>query len=102
MTQDLGGTDMASKTQRMNVSIPRQVADDLSRLVPSGKRSRLIAEATRKELQKMKMRRALKKSAGAWTDVNHPDLGTIEDIHSWIDNLRKFDERRLAKLNSSK
>jgi metal-responsive CopG/Arc/MetJ family transcriptional regulator len=93
---------MSSKIQRINISFPKQVADELSRLVPSGKRSRLISDATKKELQKMKILKALKKSAGAWTDANHPDLKTIEDICTWVDNLRQFDERRLAKLNSQK
>lgn len=93
---------MSSKIQRINISFPKQVADELSRLVPSGKRSRVISDATKKELQKMKILKALKKSAGAWTDANHPDLKTIEDICTWVDNLRQFDERRLAKLNSQK
>ena len=93
---------MASKIQRINISIPKHVADDLSQLVPSGKRSHLIAEATRKELQKMKILKVLKKSAGAWTDTNHPDLKTIEDIGEWVDTLRQFDERRLVRLSSQK
>jgi len=59
-------------------------------------------EATRKELKKVKMLRVLGDTAGAWTDANHPDLKTIKDIRTWVDNLRKSDESRIAKLSKKR
>ena len=93
---------MASKIQRINISFPKKVADELASFVPHGKRSHLIVEATRKELKKVKTLRVLEGTAGGWTDANHPDLKTIEDIRAWVDNLRKSDESRIAKLAKKK
>ena len=36
----------------------------------------------------------LEKTAGAWTDLNHPDLETIEDVKEWVENLRRSGEGR--------
>jgi len=90
---------MTSKVQRINISIPKKLAGELSSLVPPGKRSHLIAEATKKELQKMNMLRVLERTAGVWTDHNHPDLKTIKDIRAWVDDLRRFDGKRFARFN---
>jgi hypothetical protein len=81
---------MARKTQRLNISFPKKVADSLSSLVPPGKRSRLVVEATERELHKIKMLKILERTAGAWTDSNHPDLKTIEDVKAWVENQRHY------------
>jgi metal-responsive CopG/Arc/MetJ family transcriptional regulator len=87
-----------SKTQRVNISLPKRVADELSALVPPGKRSHLIAEAIKIELQRIKMLKVLDRAAGAWSDANHPELKTISNVRSWVSHLRRSDEKRLAKL----
>jgi hypothetical protein len=85
---------MATKIQRINISFPKSVADDLSTLIPSGKRSNLVVEATKKELQRVKMLKLFDRTAGTWTDRNHPDLKTIEDVKVWVENLRRSDRSR--------
>ena len=89
---------MSSKTQRINISFPRKLVEELSSLVPPGKRSHLVVEATQKELQKIKRLRILAKTAGAWKDSNHPDLKTAEDVCNWVNRLRQSDEKRLSEL----
>lgn len=32
---------------------------------------------------------ALAETAGAWSDQNHPEMRTDEDIDHWLDNLRQ-------------
>ena len=71
---------MSSRTQRINISFPKKLVNELSSLVPPGKRNRLVVEATQKELQKIKRLKILAKTAGAWKDSNHPDLKTVEDV----------------------
>lgn len=88
---------MSSKIQRLNISFPKKLVDDLSSLVPAGRRSQLVVEATQKELQKIKRLRILEKTAGAWKDSNHPDLKTIRDVCNWVNQLRQLDEKRLRK-----
>jgi len=89
---------MSSKIQRINISFPKKLVDELSSLVPPGKRSHLVVEATQKELQKIRRLKILEKTAGAWKDSSHPDLKTIGDISSWVNQLRQPDEKRLSKI----
>ena len=89
---------MSSKIQRINVSFPRKLVDELGSLVPPGKRSRLVVEATRKELQRIKRLKILEKTAGVWKDSSHPDIKTIRDVCNWVNRLRKSDEKRLGKI----
>ncbi len=88
---------MSSKIQRINVSFPKKLVEELSSLVPPGKRSHLVVEATRKELQRMRRLKTLDKTAGTWKDSNHPDLKTIKDVRKWVNRLRQSDEERLDK-----
>ena len=89
---------MTSKIQRINISLPKKLVEELSSLVPPGKRSHLIVEATRKELQQMKRLKVLDKTAGAWKDSGHPDLKTINNICNWVNQLRQSDEKRLSEI----
>jgi hypothetical protein len=92
---------MSSKIQRINISFPKKLVDELSSLVPPGKRSHLVVEATQKELQKIRRLRILEKTAGAWQDSSHPDLKTIGDVCNWVNRLRQSDEKRLRKIVKS-
>ena len=89
---------MPSKIQRINISFPKKLAEELSSLVSPGRRSRLIVEATQRELQKIKRLKILEKTAGAWKDSGHPDLKTVKDVCSWVNRLRQSDEKRLHEL----
>jgi hypothetical protein len=89
---------MSSKIQRINVSFPKKLVDELSSLVPPGKRSHLVVEATQKELQRIRRLKILEKTAGAWKDSSHPDLKTIRDVCKWVNRLRQSDEGRLSKI----
>ena len=74
---------------RINVTLPAQLAKDLRELVPRGERNRFVVEATRKELKRAKLLHALEVSFGAWSDENHPDLMTDEDIDRYVRRLRE-------------
>jgi hypothetical protein len=89
---------MSSKIQRINISFPKKLVDELGSLVPPGKRSRLVVEATQKELQRMRRLKILEKTAGVWKDSSHPDLKTIRDVCNWVNRLRQSDEERLSKI----
>ncbi len=89
---------MSSKIQRINISFPKKLVEELSSLVPPGKRSHLVVEATQKELQKIRRLRVLEKTAGAWKDSKHPDLKTIRDVCDWVNRLRQSDEKRLSEM----
>jgi hypothetical protein len=73
------------KTQ---IVLPEALGEELKRLVPTRKRSEFIAGAIESRIRMMKFRRALKDSAGAWTDRNHPGLRTQTDVNRHLARFR--------------
>jgi len=62
--------------ERMNLYLTKPVAD---------------------ELRRRKLKAALKASAGAWKDEDHPELATFEDVNHWIEEGRKGFTRDFSK-----
>lgn len=76
------------KTQRINVTFPEHLLDELDKLVPLRKRSQVIVMATSEYVRKLKLLSAIKQTAGAWDDTSHPELATPADIDQWIREVR--------------
>jgi len=80
---------LATKAKRrINVTFPADLLEELDRFVPPRGRNRFIVEATERELRQKRLQRALERSAGAWSDENHPDLMSIEDVDRYVRRLR--------------
>jgi Arc/MetJ-type ribon-helix-helix transcriptional regulator len=79
---------MSEDTRRINVTFPTTVLEELDKLVPSGKRSEVIVEATAAYLSRLRVLAALKETSGAWAAEDHPDLVTPEDVSRWLEKLR--------------
>ncbi|OGU16060.1 MAG: hypothetical protein A2076_05230 [Geobacteraceae bacterium GWC2_53_11] len=67
--------------------IPDDLLNDLKQLVGMRQQSRFVAEAIRKELQREKMKNALKNSFGAWKDEDHPELK--DGVDHYVRSQRK-------------
>jgi len=80
--------ERVEKKERINVLLPSSLLAELRELVPPRERSGFIAEATAQRLLQFKQQKALRESRGAWTDENHPELQTLEDVRSWLKELR--------------
>jgi len=89
---------MTAKTEKLSISVPKEVAKMLREYVPSGKVSSYVAEILEYALQMEKQRRGLEAGLGAWKDENHPDLKTPEDTQRWLRELRSRDNERLERL----
>lgn len=89
---------MAKDYERINVLFPKEVARELRKTIPEGERSQFVVEATRKELRRKQLRKALNEGAGIWKDEDYPHLKTVEDIHRWLEEFRRPGEERLSKL----
>lgn len=85
-------THRQKETVRLNVVLPRSLAEELRRLVPARQRSQLIADATAERLARLKLQQALAEAKGAWHDEDHPELAA--GVESWRDELRQIDEAR--------
>lgn len=53
------------QAQRLNITLPYELARDLRRIIPAKKRSRFIAEAVKEKLPKRNLRKELIKSLKA-------------------------------------
>ena len=82
--------------ERVNVRFPKRLMEELRRYVPVRKRSQLIVAATEKMLAAIRRKEALAAGAGAWSDENHPDLNSQEDINRYLADLRSSTSRRLS------
>ncbi|MEI6215562.1 MAG: hypothetical protein WCP10_15790 [Desulfuromonadales bacterium] len=65
---------MSVIARQANFMIPDDLLNDLKQLVGLRQQSRFVAEAIRKELQRVKLKTALQQSFGAWKSEDHPEL----------------------------
>jgi hypothetical protein len=75
--------------KRINVTFPESVLDLLESVVPARKRNAFIVKATEEALRKERQLAAIQESSGAWSDEDHPDLMTVEDIDRYVRRLRE-------------
>ncbi len=79
---------MTVRVERVSVVFPIDLWDKVKALVAPGERSRLVVEATRQELYRRELLAALEAGEGAWTDEHHPELKSLDNIHSWLAEQR--------------
>ncbi len=83
--------------ERMNLYITKSLMDDLRRVIPARERTRFVEDVLARELRRLKLRKAIEKSYGAWKDEDHPDMMTGADIDRWIEEQRKSGTRDLSE-----
>ena len=89
---------MSAKTEKLSITVPKEVAEMLREYVPEGKVSAYVSDALRISLKMEKQRRGLEAGLGAWKDKNHPELKTPEDTQKYLRELRSRDEERQERL----
>ncbi|MFV1950847.1 MAG: hypothetical protein ACC630_02645 [Nitrospinota bacterium] len=67
--------------------MPKDLLEDLKKNVPRMEQSKVVAEALKKELKRIKLKRALKESFGIWNNSDHPELA--EGTDKYIRRIRK-------------
>jgi len=80
---------------RTNVTLPEELVREIDRVAGRRKRSQFIVEAVRERLAKLRFSEALVQAAGAWSDENHPDLVTQEDINRYLRRARRATDKRI-------
>lgn len=85
---EMGMSMNTTSVQRVSILFPADLWEKVKTLVPAGKRSQLIVEATRKELRRLELLAALDEAEGAWSDENHPELRDMDDVHRWLAEQR--------------
>jgi hypothetical protein len=78
---------MATATRQANFLLPEDVIEELRTSVPKRQQSKVVAEALRKELKRIRLERVLESSFGAWKDKDHPELK--RGTEAFVRDLRK-------------
>jgi hypothetical protein len=84
---------MRAVKERMNLYITKSLMDELRTSIPARERTRFVEDVLARELRRLRLLGALEKAYGAWTDENHPELKTFEDINRWVAEGRKRSTR---------
>jgi hypothetical protein len=80
-----------STKKRINVTFPESVLDLLESVIPARKRNAFIVEATEEALRRERLGQVIEslREKPAWSDEDHPDLMTVEDVDRYVRRLRE-------------
>jgi hypothetical protein len=78
---------MASATRQANFTLPGDLLDELKRTVPKGEQSKVVGDALRHELKRIRFKKALQSSFGTWKKRAHPEL--TKGTRRFVRSLRK-------------
>jgi hypothetical protein len=80
---------MAIMTRQANFTLPESLLEELKRTVPKGEQSKVVGEALRNELKRLRFKRALQTSFGAWKQEKHPELAKAKGARPFVRAMRK-------------
>lgn len=83
---------------KAHLIFPEDVLQAIDNLVGKRGRSKFVVEATRKELKKIQLQKALEKAAGAWKDEDHPEIKE-NGTYQWVRDLRDEAEKRFKEIS---
>ncbi len=86
------------KTEKVSVTLPRELAGEIRSIVSQGEVSSFFAEALEHYLAYRKQKVSLEKGFGAWKDESHPDLNTPQDSTAYVHSIREADKKRPGRL----
>lgn len=78
---------MGGATKQANFLLPEELIEELRMAVPKREQSKIVAEALKKELKRIKLQGVLQSSFGVWKEKDHPELK--EGAKSFIRRLRR-------------
>lgn len=78
---------MGGATRQANFLLPADLLEELKKTVSRGEQSKVVAEALKRELKRLKLKKALESSFAAWKDEDHPELAGGTD--AFIRGTRK-------------
>lgn len=78
---------MAGVSRQANFTLPEELLEELRRTVPKGEQSKVVGDALRHELKRIRFKKALEGSFGAWKQQAHPEL--VKGARPFVRALRK-------------
>jgi hypothetical protein len=89
-----------ARTEKMSVTLPKELAGEIRSNTPKGEISSFFTEALEHYIAYRKQKIAMEKGFGAWKNASHPDLATPEESTAYVRAIRKADSERLARLGA--
>ncbi len=89
-----------ARTEKMSVTLPRELASEIRSLAPQGEISSFFTKALEHYIAFHKQKIALEKGFGAWKDRNHPDLAAPEDSSAYVRTVREADRERQQRIEN--
>jgi len=86
---------MAKGSRQANFLLPEDLIEELKKSVPAREQSKMVAEALRRELKRLRLQQVLESSFGAWRDEDHPELE--KGPESFVRKLRKTVRPRVSR-----
>lgn len=83
---------------KAHLIFPEDLLQAIDKLVGKRGRSKFVVEATRKELKRIRLQKALEKAAGAWKDDDHPEIKE-KGTYRWVRDLREEAEERFKEIS---
>lgn len=86
---------MGTISKQANFLLPEDLIEDLKKTVARREQSKVVADALRKELKRLKLKKAIEGSFGAWKVDDHTELKS--GTEAYIRKLRKSTRLTRAK-----
>ncbi len=90
------------ETKLTPIRFPADLLAEIDRYTEDGNRSKFIIDAARKELFRLKQRKAIHNAAGIFDEKDYPELKTAEDTANWVRKIREESEARRRDLFGEK
>lgn len=76
-------------TKEINLNVPIKLLEELQLYLPNWQEEQFLLDLLERELRRVRLQQAWEQSAGVWSDEDHPDLKTAEDIEAYIRQIRE-------------
>lgn len=93
---------MATTVSRLNITLPSNLVSDLKEIIPTRERSKIIAEALKEKIARMKREESLKKLKGAWDKAGGISFKSQKELKAWRRSLWTSTEKRFASASKIK
>lgn len=83
---------MGNERVRAHVVMPRELIEEVDKLVGHRRRSDFMTEAVRERLLRARREQVLRETAGALAASDYPEWETPEKVSAWVQKSRELDE----------
>ena len=92
---------MSTEMVRTHVVIPKEIVDEVDRMVGNRHRSEFVAEAVAEKLSRERLHRAADRLGGSLADKDIPGWKSTESAAEWVHALRREGEEQHGDKRSS-